>query len=88
MSDTDLNILYYRDPAVKMKAQSVIHIKRTGFKRLSQDSDNLGFTVPINNSQIISIIKLKMLTVAKRIMVINFQTLYFQNTKLQYIHVI
>jgi len=61
MSNTDLNILYYRDPAVKTKAQSVIHSNRTGFKRLSHDSNNPGFTVPINNSKIISIIKLKTL---------------------------
>jgi hypothetical protein len=61
MSNTDLNILYYRDPAFKMKAQSVIHINRTSSKRLSQDSDNPGFTVLINNSKVISIIRLKML---------------------------
>ena len=58
---TDLNILYCQDPAVKMKAESVIHINRTGFQRFSQDSDTPGFAVPINNLKIISIIKLKML---------------------------
>jgi len=61
MSNTDLNILYYGDPAVKTKAESVIHVNRTGCKRLSQDSNNPGVTVPINNSNIIRIIKLKML---------------------------
>jgi hypothetical protein len=61
MSNTDLNILYYRDPAFKMKAQSMIHINRTASKRLSQDSNNLGFTVVENNSKIIRIIRLKML---------------------------
>jgi len=44
-----------------MKAESVIHINRTGFQRFSQDSDTPGFAVPINNLKIISIIKLKML---------------------------
>jgi len=61
MSNTDLNIFYYQDPAVKTKAESVINTNRTGFKRLSQDYDNPGFTVPKNNSKIIRIIKLKML---------------------------
>jgi hypothetical protein len=64
MSNTDLNILYYWNPAVKTKAQSVIHSNRTGFKRLSHNSNNPGFIyiyIYINNSKIISIIKLKML---------------------------
>ena len=57
-----------------MKAESVVHIDITGFKRLSQDSDNPGFKVPIYASKIISTIKLEMLEWPKEYQLLIFRT--------------
>jgi hypothetical protein len=83
MSNTDLNVQYFKHTTVKPKALSLTNVNRTHLKRLPQNADNLEFTSSVNDFRIISVIKFQMSEKPKKKKngYINFGKTDFQNTK-------
>lgn len=81
MSNTDLNVQYFKHTTLKPKALSLSNVNRTHLKRLPQDAYNLEFTSSVNNFRIISEISFKCQSNQKNNSYINFGKTDFQNTK-------